>query len=405
MSRTASLLTFFLALLIAAPAQANIAEQWRRVSVDEETAARYYPVDKFIDNYYLAKPVDHVAGFLLTLQRSHMVEEFPAIAAPLSAFLGELMKANPDKAASWTLGRYKYSKPLADAVLRAFWLSGLIKEEKNAKLFKYLPDYFKEEPDKLTEIPVLEAVDIDSLWAGFFATGDITYTTRILDAACGYQDASKTALPGTNLLRQASMSLFENAKGHETVMRELKKRQASEPAVACAARLKGIMPVAPTFLGDNASDGEFSARLLLADHKTATALMDGPIGPMLQLPPVTTIESGWQIGILIFFVGIELKDDLTSDVEYDLTVTGPNGKPVDNGIVKGIKVTPVKRAGRYEVMHPEKFMALAFKDEYPAGAYGISITIRDNIGKKQIPLQKFVEFVKGEKKPKPEKNP
>jgi len=388
----ACLLFLLLAIPGRAEAASTIMDQARRTSLPESRAVAYRYIDNFMERYYLGKPYYRIADFLYILNQTRMLEDYPHTAQPVTAFMSVVFADNPGHALEWIVPPQskqrkkaliqpvaRYSNEMTKMLQYAVWLSGRSGEENMAQLYEQKPDYLSKHPVPLAEMPVQKEEDINTLWGAFIASGEGKYIGRIIDTAC---DGSKSSLQ-----KAAAQSLGENVKAHEKAARTLRARVADHPC----DNIKNLVPK-PLNLGQ--MDGEFSASLLLADYKASTKLMGGPIEAVTQLPALDKIQPNGKISVIFVFSGMAMREDLETNVDFDFILIGPNGKPVEKSNISKRKISPTKRSGRYITYHPNAFLSLFFKEEYPAGTYTVKITLRDNIGNKKIDLQKSIEFVK-----------
>lgn len=400
----ACLLLLLLAIPGKAEAASTVMDQMRRASLPEATARAYRYADHFVERYYLGKPSFRVNDFLHILNQSRMLDGYPHAEPFLAAFMGVLFRENPDRALEWLTpppprkrgkGQLinpptRYSDEMLKMLQHAVWLSGRSGDEKIARLFAKTPAYLSKEAPQLADAPVMGEEYLDALWGAFLASGDAKYAERIIDAACGFRNSAGDPLPDPALQKTAAAALKENAKAHEFIARALRARVRDKKSPCGKALLAPLLPK-PLDLGK--MDGEFSADLLLADYRDSTKLMGGPLDAVVDLPAVKKLEPPAKISVILTFSGMAMREDLATDVDFDFVLIGPNGKPVEKSEIKKRKISPIKRSGRYIRFHPNSFMSLFFKKEYPAGPYTVKVTIRDNIGGKKISLQEKVDFV------------
>lgn len=416
MTRAGILLGLLLAVALALPAAAGVLEKLRGASVPVETASLYAETDRFIENYYLYGEPAAVAPFLVKLNQTRMLEEFAEMRLPVAVFMGELLRKYPEKAAvwlqppvrapKWSKGLQQssgsYGPALKETLNYAAWRAGLLETETVKKIFPDQQEYTGKTPPVPMESPVLTQEDYDALWATFFATGDKAVADRLVDVACGYQDSSGLPLPDMRLIVSARLRLSDMAAAHELVDRAIRRRVGLK--TPCLAEIEKVLarPIGSSVPGTQ--DGEFTTFLRLADYTEATQRMALPASEAFAVPEITTVRPGDKVAILLFFSGMQLKDDLTSDVEYDITLISPSGAPLGKGTLTR-HLRPAKLPSRYVLHHPDSFPNLFFREAFDAGTYTVKVEARDKFGLKKVSLEKPLLFVKDKKPEDAQKKP
>jgi len=135
------------------------------------------------------------------------------------------------------------------------------------------------------------------------------------------------------------------------------------------------------------SDGDFTAELFLMDAAGIQEFAK-PVDEAPRLSSMSATKRGDIVGIKLVFAGIALKDDLNADVRYDLKILDPEGKIYDKTDLKELEALQRKVPTRLRLFDNLQVVAIKFEPKDKAGEYRILCTVRDNVGKKQVKLEK-----------------
>lgn len=141
----------------------------------------------------------------------------------------------------------------------------------------------------------------------------------------------------------------------------------------------------------DAKDGPFSAALMILDD-TSMEEFKKPSSEGLHLTARNKAKRGERINVVIGFMGMALDYDLNARVTFDFKMIGPDGKSVAEetkdipGLVGTIK-NPMM------VFHTQSEVSFEFDDSDKNGVYRVEAVIRDEVGKKTIPLTAQIELV------------
>lgn len=141
----------------------------------------------------------------------------------------------------------------------------------------------------------------------------------------------------------------------------------------------------------SARDGMFSAVLLILDDK-AMKEFEKPSTQGLHLTAMKTAKRGENVNLVIGFMGIELNNNLEADVTFDFKMIGPDGKQVGDDS-KDIPAIKDKIDNPLMVFHSLSEVRFIFDETDKNGVYKVAAVVRDNVGKKTIPLEGSIELV------------
>ena len=233
-----------------------------------------------------------------------------------------MFAAHPERVRGW-VGGASFTGSAKDAVERALWLSH--NNAFIADVFRDKPDYASHEPPSMMTIPLNNPNAFDMMWSTFFATGDTKYPARLI----GVLDDA-TSLTGDKtmddvLRKTAAWSLSSNqVRQHDRIF-QLIKREA-------AARTGSVQQQLAKMLNDYASEtkpwsiqsGDFRAILTLISEDNLKEF-EKPSDQGVDLNELDKATRGDHIAIKLAFTGMDLADDLSADVTYDLRTVPPGG--------------------------------------------------------------------------------
>lgn len=135
----------------------------------------------------------------------------------------------------------------------------------------------------------------------------------------------------------------------------------------------------------------FSAVLLILDDR-AMKEFEKPSTQGLHLTAMKTAKRGENVNLVIGFMGIELDNDLQANVTFDFKLIGPDGKQIGDES-KDIPALTMKIDNPLMVFHSLSEVRFIFDETDKNGVYKVVAVIRDNIGKKTIPLEGSIELI------------
>jgi hypothetical protein len=92
------------------------------------------------------------------------------------------------------------------------------------------------------------------------------------------------------------------------------------------------------------------------------------------------------------FAGMQLTDDLTADVTFDLTVLAPDGTVYDKMELKGIEAFKARTPTRFRVFDNRSVVKLRFEPRDKLGEYKFLAEVRDNVGESKLSLVKEIQL-------------
>lgn len=161
----------------------------------------------------------------------------------------------------------------------------------------------------------------------------------------------------------------------------------------CAVQAQRAEPPKPPteMRSFDAKDGAFSAVLLILDNASMEEFKK-PSDQGLRLTAKRKTKRGERVKVVIGFMGMALDYDLTARVDFDFKMTGPDGKPVGDE-TKNIPGLNAKIKNPMMVFHTQSEVSFEFDSSDKNGLYKIDVVIRDEVGKKTIPLHGDIELI------------
>jgi hypothetical protein len=326
--------------------------------------------------------------FLQWMQDSQVLEEHQSAEEPLAAFLSVVFAENPQRIEIWAHD-VEYTGRAKEAVEYALWLSG--NGEIIAKLFGKTPSYAEASLEPLSGLIPNKPGDLDLMWGAFFASGNTLFVGKIVDVLDDSVPLTGDKTRDAATRASAGWSLGSNMLQHERVNRFILE-QVGVRSGAAKTKLQEI--VAQNDKGKHPfpdRDGEFSAMLIVSDEKSL-AEYDKPSSEGMQFHAVANAKRGDMLAIKIVFAGMELTDDLITDVTFDLKIIAPDGRPYDDTDLTDMEALKGKVPMRFSIFDNRSFIKVRFEPQDPSGTYRIVAAIKDNVGRKRVPLTAEVKL-------------
>lgn len=329
------------------------------------------PFKNWMNYYYMSGDSSKVPDYLKWLQESGALEKDPAKIDRVEGFLSVIFADNAAKANEWA-----HSGSFTGKTQTAI-------------------DYAVKPPvaPELKEIKTAE--DIDTVWGSFYASGKELYLKKIVDALDTSAPLSGNVVQDGPTRAQAAHSLGVNMTPHEAVERYIRS-ESEKRTGAVGDQLKHIVADVSEQRDARASknrDGEFSAVLIVADpNAVGKALAESVRDNTIRLKESAHARTDDKRTFVIFFGGMALSPDYQADVTYDVKLVDPEGKTyLEKTALVALKD---KVPTRFRMFNNKDAVFISFDRKDTKGTYNVSVTLKDNIGKKSIPLTAVIAFKK-----------
>ena len=192
--------------------------------------------------YYLdPKPERTVAAIRFFSEQG----AFQRAQQPLAVFFGRVFAQNAKSLTEWIEDLRKEREDRQFLAALALWFSRVdgrdrllqrLSEGGSPRLTKYVQELRADTAPDLTTLDARSPVELDMLWASFFATGDDRYVLRVIRAlSAAPQDKSPAIVAAA-----ARWSLTANARQHSAVLDVCRKEMPRQPE-AVAAVLRDVV--------------------------------------------------------------------------------------------------------------------------------------------------------------------
>jgi hypothetical protein len=360
------------------------------LAAPQEQSQQDAKFSEWMTYYYIHKDTSSAPKFLQWLQTSEMIEKHHTAIQPTAAFLAIVFTDNKPQLQSW-LKDSAFTGKTKETIEYALWLSG--NDELITTIFKETPAYIKSSQVNLLSMQLKQPSDLDMMWGAFMASGNDQYVKKIVDVLDENIPLTGDKTVDSVTRASADWSLGSNMMQHELVNRLIRKEITTRPE-AVKKKLEAIVARneknAKPFPNHN---GDFSAMLVVTDE-SALKEFKKPSNEGMYLKESSKAKRGDILAIKIIFGGMELTDELMSDVTFDLKILDPDGKIYDGADNKGLEALKAKVPKRFSVFDNRSFAKIRFEPKDKLGKYQFIASIHDNIGKKSINLIKEVELVK-----------
>ena len=161
---------------------------------------------------------------------------------PLAVFFGRVFAENSKSLTQWIEDLRKEPEDRQFFAALSLWFSGVegrdrflqrLSEGGSPRLTEYVEELRADSAPDLTTLEAHVPVELDMLWAGFFATGDDRYVLRVIRALSPAPRDKSAAI----VVAAARWSLTANARQHSAVLDVCRKEMPRQPeAVAAVLR-------------------------------------------------------------------------------------------------------------------------------------------------------------------------
>ena len=139
-------------------------------------------------------------------------------------------------------------------------------------------------------------------------------------------------------------------------------------------------------------NGDLSGMLIIIP-KAEIAEFSKPSGSERHLDRVSRAEAGAVLAIKLVFVGVKPDWQGQVDVNYDLSITAPDGKTYGEQYtaLSGVKGRVERETGVFD--NRNKIVLMQFEDSDLPGIYTIKVVLHDRVSGLDLPLQAQVELI------------
>jgi hypothetical protein len=156
---------------------------------------------------------------------------------PLAVFFGRVFAQNPNSLGKWIEELRRGPEDQQFFAGLALWFSDvtdrdhlleILAKDGSTSLRTYVNALRGDRPPDLTSIEMRQPVELDMLWASFFATGDARYVVRVSEALASSPGQRSDAI----VAAAARWSLTSNALAHSLVLEVCRKQASQHPQTA-----------------------------------------------------------------------------------------------------------------------------------------------------------------------------
>jgi hypothetical protein len=140
-------------------------------------------------------------------------------------------------------------------------------------------------------------------------------------------------------------------------------------------------------------DGEFSGEIATVRLPVSAAATPATQTLAVADTDPRTAKRGDTIGVTLLFSGMQLTQDLSADVSYDIKVTGPDGSVDSSSVQTDAVALREKVPTRFNVLESRSTLSIHFESNDKTGPYRIDATLRDNVGGRKVSTSRSVELV------------
>jgi len=97
--------------------------------------------------------------------------------------------------------------------------------------------------------------------------------------------------------------------------------------------------------------------------------------------------------VTLLFSGMQLAQDLSANVTYDIKVIDPDGAVDSRSVQTDAVALKEKVPSRFNVLESRSTLSIHFEPDDKAGPYRIDVMLKDNIGGRKVATSRSVELV------------
>ncbi len=142
----------------------------------------------------------------------------------------------------------------------------------------------------------------------------------------------------------------------------------------------------------DARDGSFSAHVVVTSKESLEEYKK-PSNQGVKLEVLNQIKANQEIAINILFMGMALDANKKCDVTYDVKLVGPDGKTSGLDDKNAVALQQVITEPNL-VFNSRSIPVIAFDSSDKLGTYKVIARVKDNVGKKEVPLVSEVKLIK-----------
>lgn len=340
----------------------------------------------WMTNFYIDKDTTHVSDFMQWVAGFDFQKQ-PNTAPQVTGFLAGMFSENPKKIHGWVTD-LSPTPAAKDVIERALWLSG--HSDEISAVFHDAPGYAARKAPSVTELPLSTPESWDMMWANFAATGNTAGPARLIDLIPESVTLSPDAATNTHYHQIVLWSLMSNMRQHARILRMV-HQEADRRTGHIQQMLQEILKALEgNHVDAQACNGDFCATEALISKEN---LLEEQQMPTDQTPVLTELEethNGMPVMVTLSFTGFAMAGDLSTDVRYDLRVTGPDGH-VHGKVLSGLIALKQKVPNNFNIFDNQPDVPMIrFTPEDPRGTYQIETDVTDAIGHKTLKLVKKI---------------
>lgn len=338
--------------------------------------------------YYMEQNPDGVIAEIQELNDKNKFSYGPETANTI-LMLSNIFMLNPDKI-DYIINRLNLSEKGNKLVIVALAKANQRKKaaeygtkckwsEKKLKLINKVPSLNIDTTIKSKMILVPK--QINELLAAFLASADDKYLLRTIKALEEHNIVAKIA---------AQSIITENTRKHELIRKvALKESKNKDLSKETRDFLETASSVPRNNFPDH--DGTFGATLATISPDYGNEWNEKSDTTSVEINGKKSLKKGEVTELAVFFIGMDLKDDLTADVTYDIKIIKPDGSIASQDT--NLVALKAKIPTPFTVYRPNEAIKYAYGENDASGTYKVKATIHDNVSGKSLDLKTEFELL------------
>jgi len=140
------------------------------------------------------------------------------------------------------------------------------------------------------------------------------------------------------------------------------------------------------------TESQFRAKLVVVDEVTPDEL-EKPSNEVPHNREVGTAKIGDVVALELIFTGMDLRENGTAEVTFDIAVTQPDGTLYGGSAHENITALKQEIFERERIFTSDATLVIGFEPEDPLGVYEIKMTVKDVVGGHQLILEETLTLV------------
>ncbi len=186
-----------------------------------------------LTNFYYLRPDLKKVDELLELMNDGITLRKKQLHAPIVGFLSEIFAAHPDQLMEW-MSRYNYNSHAQEIMVNALLLAGLkdkaiiLAEAHGWDTLRLLRLKNMDNSRRLADVLVTTPGHVDTLWAAFYASGNMVYFDKIVEVVIHPRQVTRSIEYYAEIQKSGYLAVESMVKQNSDLLAILTERLKTE---------------------------------------------------------------------------------------------------------------------------------------------------------------------------------